>query len=582
MSETVAPAPDAIADTKELAREVYALARERGAPAVGQKLVRAARVVTDRAEVVAVGTRSVGKSSLLNALVGRPDLLPVDIDVSSNVYVSLGWGPAAPGAEDPGERVRVLFADGREPVETGLDTLGVWASEAGNPHNRRGVSHVRARVQAPLIVDGLTLTDTPGAGGLVAAHGDAVRTACQAADGLLIVLDHVQPVSATVRDFLCSLGDVRRAVFAFNKADTDGATERSIADTRELLAAAGVPHLAAAPMVATSAYLAEEALAEGRDGEPEPELWNASGISSLRDALRAAILEPERREQARTLLAEVGDALRLLAAPDVARLRAGEDAGRVGREAIGELARLRAVDVRRELDRRTAPEWPRYHSLLRRALRSAFNRLEDDVKSGARNLRETLPGKTSGEVNGAWAAAVGPMRSMIIRKAGEVGIGIEVELPETGLPGMKPGTGLPDPDNPAGKGSRFIARLWKAVIKVMMDPLTGPPLALAELGFDTKAAQEIRDRESAFTYLRRERDDMLNDLPEELGDEYRRLAERAIADLESARDERIATLEQVEEALREPPTPEELERSRERVAEVRALDERLRALAAQV
>jgi GTPase SAR1 family protein len=581
MSETVPVqqrAKDPIAETKVLAQEVYVLARERSAPAVCQKLLRAGRALTERAEVVAVGIRSVGKSSLLNAVLGR-ELLPVDSDVSSNVYVRIGFGLVPPGGTDPGERVLVLFKDGREPVEADLSELADWASEAGNQGNRLGVSHVRVRFRAPLIVEGLTLTDTPGAGGLVAAHAAAVRAACQVADGLLVVLDHVQPISETVRDFLVSLGDPRRTVFAFNKIDTDGNTTRSIADTRELLGAAGAPNLAEAPMVATSAFLAAEALADGEQGEPESELWDESGVPELIDVLRSAILEPVKREQARALLAELGDSLRLLASPDVARLRAVERGGRVGAEALHELKRLRALDVRRELDRRTSRELPSYRVALLEGLYRAFERLEDAVtRGGLRDLRESLPPKTWEEVEGAWKDTVTPLHSMVTARAAEVGLGIELELPEIGLPGARPGTELPPGVKPPGKASRFIARLWKAVFKSMFFP----PLAYAEYKADKKAEEEISDRESALTYLRRERDKLVNRLPEELRQEQLRLAEQAIAELETARAVRIATLEQVEEALRNPPTEEELERARERMREIRALDERVRALAGRV
>jgi hypothetical protein len=75
---------------------------------------------------------------------------------------------------------------------------------------------------------------------------------------------------------------------------------------------------------------------------------------------------------------------------------------------------------------------------------------------------------------------------------------------------------------------------------------------------------------------------MLVLLPEELRSNYLSLFERAAADLEATRAERIGALEQVEAAVASPPTPEELERSRERMAELRALDERVRAAAGRV
>ena len=57
----------------------------------------AARLRRGAAAVVVVGEKKRGKSSLINALVGRPGLLPVDADVATCVHIVVSHGPE--GAE---------------------------------------------------------------------------------------------------------------------------------------------------------------------------------------------------------------------------------------------------------------------------------------------------------------------------------------------------------------------------------------------------------------------------------------------------------------------------------------------------
>lgn len=576
-------AGDPVERAKALAQETYALVRERRQAALARRLLQSAALMSGRAEVVAVGTRSVGKSSLLNALFDRAELLPVDVDVSSNVYVRVGYGPVPPGAADPGERIRVEFADDKEPIEDTLANLGDWASEAGNPHNRRGVGQVQVRLAAPICKEGLILTDTPGAGGLVAAHAEAVRAACRQADGLLVVLDHVQPISETVLDFLRSLGDQRRVVFAFNKTDTAGDTAVSIADTRKLLGQAGFSHLAQAPMIGTSSFLAHEAHELGDGDEPDAEMLADSGIAELRIALTQVVLEPVRREQARALLADLGDVVRTLAAPDTGLLRQAPGGSAVSEEAIGELRRLRSLDPRRELEARLGSLARDSDEALRDGIAQAIYDIEDQVNSRfTPGLRDSLPALVLEGVNGAWLRAVGPMRTEIAIRAAEIGLGIELSLPESGLPGYTPDPDLPPVARPEGRAGRILNRLWKVGWKVVVSAGLYAPFAVAEWQSERKAERTDLDRQSARIYLGRERDAALRRLPGKLAEEYRAQAKSVLEELQSARETRLEALRAVQEAVESPPSPAQVEAARARLDELRTLDGNLRALAARL
>ncbi|MEV5139796.1 dynamin family protein [Streptomyces syringium] len=62
-----------------------------------------ARLERGTCHVVVGGEFKHGKSTLLNALVERPGLFPVDVDVATNVVSTLAWGPR--------ERARVHLGD---------------------------------------------------------------------------------------------------------------------------------------------------------------------------------------------------------------------------------------------------------------------------------------------------------------------------------------------------------------------------------------------------------------------------------------------------------------------------------------
>ncbi|MDQ6697828.1 MAG: dynamin family protein, partial [Actinomycetota bacterium] len=106
--------------------------------------------------VVVAGEASCGKSALINALLDQSDLLPVGVEVTTNVHVVVRHGPTA-GA---------LAVVGDETVSVPIDEVALWISEAGNPGNAKAVRGMEIRLPHPLLAAGLCIVDTPGVGGL--------------------------------------------------------------------------------------------------------------------------------------------------------------------------------------------------------------------------------------------------------------------------------------------------------------------------------------------------------------------------------------------------------------------------------
>ena len=150
--------------------------------------------------LVVAGETSRGKSSLVNAMLGTPSLLPTGADVTTNVYVSLRAG---------GPRALVRLEDGSA-FETPFADLPRWTTVAGRNVTDPQAVMVEIETPSALLERGLVVVDTPGVGGLDAAHSSATLVALERADALLFVLDAKAPISAPERAFLEAGGRMHR------------------------------------------------------------------------------------------------------------------------------------------------------------------------------------------------------------------------------------------------------------------------------------------------------------------------------------------------------------------------------------
>jgi hypothetical protein len=168
------------------------------------------RLAASRLRVLVAGEAKRGKSTLVNALLGRP-VLPSGVTPLTAVATTVRYG------EDPHAEVR--FADGHEEKHP-LAALDDLVTERGNPRNRRGIAAVTAFVDAPVLAGGVELVDTPGTGSAFAWDTDAAHQALETMDAAVFVLTADPPVSASERDLLARVGGLSVRTFAvLNKAD---------------------------------------------------------------------------------------------------------------------------------------------------------------------------------------------------------------------------------------------------------------------------------------------------------------------------------------------------------------------------
>jgi GTP-binding protein EngB required for normal cell division len=190
--------------------------------------------------MVLVGPFSSGKSSLINALLGAPDLLPVGITPTT-------------------ERITYLrSADAPQTARSGdYDTIF-------NP--------------APLLQK-VSLVDTPGLESVFRDHDQVTRRFLHRADAVLLVMLATQAMTAGNAEYLQLLKSYgKQVIIVLNQADL--LTPEEAEQVREHVRTQSKSQLGYQPEVwLMSARLGMEALRP--DGTRDPELWAKSGLDQF-------------------------------------------------------------------------------------------------------------------------------------------------------------------------------------------------------------------------------------------------------------------------------------------------------------
>ncbi|WP_045824715.1 dynamin family protein [Williamsia herbipolensis] len=184
--------------------------------------------------VVVVGEVKRGKSSLVNALVGRRDLSPVGVDVTTTVAIGV-----APTDDPPLDgTATLLFPDRSEQIP--LTALPDWVTVGGRQVRDPHVESLPTRASIPVTetaMPGVTIVDTPGVGGLDPAMAALAVQSAQQACVVVIVCDASSPLTAPEMDFIREAGaSVDALVVAVTKTDKNIRRWKAIvADNRRLL-----------------------------------------------------------------------------------------------------------------------------------------------------------------------------------------------------------------------------------------------------------------------------------------------------------------------------------------------------------
>ena len=329
------------------------------------------RLDAARLRVLVVGEAKRGKSTLINALLGR-GVLPSGVTPLTAVATTVRYGVDL--------RAEVLFLDGHDERHP-LTALADFVTEPGNPRNRRGIAGVTVYVDEPLLATGIELVDTPGTGSVFEWDTEAAHEALRSMDAAVLVLTADPPVSASERDLLAKVAGLSVTTFTvLNKADhlDEPGLAEAMEFTRQVLASSG--HAGKVyPMSARAALGGYEA------GFAAFEADFAAYLLARRQVdLRVSAVAQARRI-ARSLLDEVALTRR------AAELRAGDAAQRVAQFTT----RLSEVAVRHR-DAVTVADGESARLLLA---------LNDSADTDARRLGREITGRLDTLFDGELRAA---------------------------------------------------------------------------------------------------------------------------------------------------------------------------------
>ena len=294
-----------------LVDEVTDLARRWRRPDIADVLHKARALSSDPvANVVVVGESNRGKSRFVNALVGAR-VCPVDADVASNCFVSLDHSSA--------RSAQIFGPEWPEGLSVPVEDLPTWASEQENPGNARQVERVQVGIPSDLLAAGMRLIDTPGVGGLNAAHRQVSLATLAWADALIFVLDPEAPISRPERDFLALASErIGSVIFVLTKIDLYMDWETIQLENQRLIASHAA-RFADAPLLPVSSVDKEDA-----DAADDQELREASGFGVLERLLREHVVGRAIRLRVWSLAQAVRTALDQLEAPEQLTLQTAD------------------------------------------------------------------------------------------------------------------------------------------------------------------------------------------------------------------------------------------------------------------
>src|SRR5487761_1408303 len=267
------------------------------------------QLAEDRFNLAVVGQFKRGKSTLMNAVIGR-DLLPTGVLPLTSAITALCYGPR--------ERVLLRRKGWAREQEIQLGELADYVTERGNPGNEKGLFEARVELPLPFLRRGLYFIDTPGVGSGQHENTATTRVFLPQADAVIFVTSVEAPLSEAEELFLRDIREhVPKLFVVVNKVDVLAGDERDEvlayigSRLSSVLAADGIPIFPVSARQALAATLRHDA----------PALQD-SGLAELEASLATFLAN----EQGRTFLVAILDRLIALV-PDGQHAQSFEQSG---------------------------------------------------------------------------------------------------------------------------------------------------------------------------------------------------------------------------------------------------------------
>lgn len=176
------------------------------------------RLAEGRFHLAVLGQFKRGKSTLLNALLGEA-ILPTSVIPLTAIPTFIRVGEEL--------AVKVFYENGKpadefapQSGEKAEEILSKFVTEAGNPKNTLGVSHVEIFHPAGILRKGVVLIDTPGIGSTFRHNTEATLNFLPQCDAALFLVSADPPVTEVETEFLGQVrSKVSRLFFVLNKVD---------------------------------------------------------------------------------------------------------------------------------------------------------------------------------------------------------------------------------------------------------------------------------------------------------------------------------------------------------------------------
>ncbi|KUG02616.1 hypothetical protein ASZ90_019984 [hydrocarbon metagenome] len=136
-------------------------------------------------DIAVLGQFKAGKSSFLNALIGKP-LLPVGSIPVTSIITRISYGP------EPGAIITML--DGSTKV-INLDEVHLFVSEAENPGNTKNVCVVDIKTPELADLEEVRLVDTPGIGSIWKHNTETTSDWFPETGGVFFIISAEKPIS---------------------------------------------------------------------------------------------------------------------------------------------------------------------------------------------------------------------------------------------------------------------------------------------------------------------------------------------------------------------------------------------------
>lgn len=249
--------------------ELSSLGLERSEQLCGELMVKLAE---DRFTLAVLGQFKRGKSSLMNAIIGR-ELLPTGVLPLTSAITVLKYGPT--------ERLVINRADALFPEELPISSLSDYVTEKGNPGNQKKVLTASIEIPVSFLRRGVEFVDTPGVGSVITANTATTYNFLPQCDAVVFVTSVDTPLTSLELEFV---KEIRQYVdwifFVVNKIDLVAGNDlEEVLEfvTETIGSQIGREEVKIFPV---SAIKALEARISGNTS-----LYNQSGLKSLEEAL---------------------------------------------------------------------------------------------------------------------------------------------------------------------------------------------------------------------------------------------------------------------------------------------------------